>query len=170
MASIGQNVKSVTIHRVPGSPRCPLAVTRIPFATPSTATDGATHRRRPSIRNRRRIGSQALIGPVMRNRRGFEHTMEVNDRGMGDTSPSAGVARTAPGRTPRRHIARRGQPPRACPEVLSLSPSQRPVECLSGARGLRLRRNRYQSARFVVREPRAPVRGVGTHRARRPFP
>ena len=34
------NAKSVTIHRVPGSPWCPLAVTRTPFATPTTGTVG----------------------------------------------------------------------------------------------------------------------------------
>jgi hypothetical protein len=44
------------------------------------------------------------------------------------------VTRTAPRRIPRRHIARRGQPPRACPEVSSLFPSRRAVECPSGAR------------------------------------
>ena len=104
------NAKSVTIHRALGWSWCPLAVTRTPSATPKTSTAGATHRRRPSILIRRRPGSQALIDPVMRNRRGIEDTIEVNDRGTGglavgrsgsygteaDSTPAHRPARAAP--------------------------------------------------------------------------
>src|SRR4029077_12020935 len=71
------NAKPVTIHRALGGAGCPLAVTTTPFATPTTATVGATHRRRPSIRSRRRTGSQVVIDPVMRNCGGVEAITEV---------------------------------------------------------------------------------------------
>jgi hypothetical protein len=100
------------------------------------------------------------MGPAMENRRSEEEGNDMGHLAVGR------VARTAPRRIPRRHIARRGQPPRACPEASSLFPSRRAVECPSGARagaavGSSPWSRRSGSTRPAILAPSKPAGPVG---------
>ena len=128
------NASSVTIHRALEPSWCPPAVTMAPFRTPTIETIGATRRRRPPIVSRRVSGSHAVIGPVMRNRRGLEDTMEVNDRVMRHLAVGR-LARTAPRRIPRRHVARRGRPPKRVPRFPLYRPPDVPSRALLASGG-----------------------------------